>query len=273
MNQETGIQITSQTPTEQEAAVAVVTTKLYPLDQSEFAIKINLKPNADVPVYVTHYLRRPTLSELLDRDKATITEIETLSKSESIINANTDAANVALYDKIAVAISGYPLPDGQPKEARRSVSGELVGKIPASHKLTALRGLYASECVVEESDALVYGLDCDTVVIKQMIGWHDEPDYVLRHTLQMPSEKQRLDYARKATQTRYVGTGKKQKLRIVTDLRAAVTLYDELFVRLDGAVVLYQSELPSAFLATLDPQFKQQVITALMSVFEESLSD
>lgn len=271
---ETGTQTTYQTPIEPEAAVAVDNAaNLYPLDQSEFEIKINLKPNADVPVYVTHYLRRPTLVELLDRDKAVVTEIETLSKSESIINANTDAANVALYDKIALAIAGYPLSDGQPKEARRSITPELVARVPATHKLTALRGLYATTCEVEDSDALVYGLDCDTVVVRQEIGWHDEPDYVLRHTLSMPSEKQRLDYARKASQTRYVGTGKKQKIRIVTNLRAAVELYDALLVQVDGGVIEGQPINGVVAMNRIDPQFKQQVITALMGVFEEALSD
>lgn len=270
---ETGTQTTFQTPTDNGAAAVAAgnAPNLFPLDQTENEIKINLKPGADVPVYVTHYLRRPTLTELLDRDKGVVTEIETLSKSESIINANTDAANVALYNKIALAIAGYPLPDGQPKEARRNLTPELVHKIPASHKLTALRGLYATSCEVEESDALVYGLDCDTVVIRQDIGWHDEPDYVLRHTLKMPSEKQRLDYARKASQTRYVGTGKKQKIRIVTDLRAAVELYDVLFASLEGASLSGGGR--AELLNAIDPQFKQQVISALMGVFEESLSD
>lgn len=230
----------------------------YPLDQQEITVEIQARGTT-----LTHQLRRPTFSELQERESQIVYETEEVSRDEDAINADDETANARLWDKIALAVTGYR-GAGLSSDAvtPTPVTPELAARIPASHKATAIRALYISACEVEPSEGEGFDLDGETFTVKQTIG---EEAYTLRHTLAAPTEAQRREYRQKATRTTFARGSRKVKARVSTSLKVYVELYDALFVSLEGA--------SSSEKSLVDPIFKRQVITALMSNYESSLSD
>ena len=57
----------------------------YPFDAESVEVHINARPGGDTPFIVSHRLRKPTLIELLDREKAINLEIVEESPREERI--------------------------------------------------------------------------------------------------------------------------------------------------------------------------------------------
>lgn len=245
------------------ATVKAAVNAAYPLDVTEFEINVETKPG----VICVHKLRKPTLDELVKREEMSVYETEEIDKGQDRVIVDDERANVGLWDKIAVSVKNYSADGGW-----LTVTPELAARIPGPHKVTAIRGLYTTSCEVISSgdDAGYYSLDGEEFVIQQEIGTNSEaPDYIIHHTLRQPTEGERQDYRRRASSTVLVRGTKKTRARVVTNLRAAVELYDKLFIRAEGFSGIEADKL----LRHIDPMWKRQVVVALMQTFESSLSD
>lgn len=246
-----------------EYKVKAAVNAAYPLDVTEFEINVQVKPG----VVCVHKLRKPTLDELVKREELSLYETEEIDKGQDKVIVDDERANVALWDKIAIAVQNYS-PDGEWRE----VTPELAARIPGPHKVTAIRGLYSSTCEVISSgeDLGYYNLDGEEFIVQQEIGTNSEaPDYIVHHTLRQPTESERQEYRRRASSTVLVRGSKKTRARVVTNLKAAVELYDKLFISADGFTGVDADKV----LRHIDPIWKRQAVVALMQTFESSLSD
>lgn len=149
---------------------------LYPLDQTEFTIEIKAGKHA-----LGHKLRKPTLSELIERENDSFYETESVNDTEEKVNAEDEAANVRLWNKIIESVRGYKMSksDPTPPNAWITPDDTLKAAIPASHKATAVRGLYQFSTELEtggEEEGFV--LSGDTWTVKQTFGDPDFPDFI-----------------------------------------------------------------------------------------------
>lgn len=251
-----------------EAAKAPLTDspKLYPLDQQEFEIEITAGKHK-----LFHKLRRPSEAELLQRESETAYETEAINDTEEKVNADDEAANARLWDKIAIEIKGYRKA-GEPVTAAdiwTPVADDWRAMIPASHKATAIRSLYQFTCELEQADDDGFVVGAETFTVKQTFGSADFPDYVVRHILKAPTESQRHEFRRKSADVRFTKGAKRMRTKVVTHLRAHIELYDALLTGLDGT----NNEYPSPAAPKIDPIWKRSVIDALMRHFEASVGN
>ena len=235
----------------------------YPLDQDRFTIQIHANGKT-----LTHVLRRPTFSELSERDQQSVYETEEVSADQDTITLDDERANANLWNKIAVSVSGYKT-QGHRADETITVTPDIAEKIPAAHKATAIRGMYSFTASVEAAEDDGFDLDGENFTIAQTMGDADAPVYVIRHTLRQPTEGERQDYKKKASRTLYSRGTKRTRARIVINLKASVELYDKLFVEVDGVEYTGAQAIQTA----IDPAWKRQVVSTLMSSFESSLSD
>ena len=237
----------------------------YPLDQGQFLIEIEANGKT-----LAHTLRQPTLDDLTTRENLVVYETEEIADGQDAVRADTERADAALWDRIAVSVRGYRTATHSPEDTIE-VTPEIAAKIPTAHKATAIRGLYTSTCEVEQSEDEGFNLDGELFTVRQELGKGETPDFIVRHILRQPTEGERQEYRRKAAQTVLVRGAKRTKARVQTNLKASVDLYDKCFVELSGA---FTPETDRAkILRQIDAMWKRQVIVALMQSFESSLSD
>src|SRR5262245_7840139 len=204
----------------------------YAFDADFISVPINARPSAENPVIVYHKLRKPTLGELIERENQIKYELVEISSREDEIQTEDESANARLWDKIAVAVKGY-----RGAEDWRDLTDEDKAGMRSGHKSAAIRALYAGTCEVEgDEDGISIG--ADTWTVKQSIthgGRKDPPEFVVRHILREPTEAERVKFKRSASSTSYVKGAKTPQVRIKTNLRAFVELYDALIQRIEGA--------------------------------------
>jgi hypothetical protein len=234
---------------------------LYPLDQTEFRVEIETKRGTCI-----HWLRKPTLEQLIAREAATISEREAYAPGEYTFTIDDEKANAALWDKIALRVKGYRT-SSFTADQEIEVTPEIAAKIPSDHKLTAILGNYALSSTLEETEEEGFNLDGEIYVIKQEIGVGETPAYTIHHTLRQPTEGERQTYKRKSVQTVLIGGSRKDKAKLITNLRAATELYDNLFISIDGVSGASDPK------KQVDPLWKRSAIQALMNAFEAGLSD
>lgn len=250
--------------------------RLYEFDAEYTDVPIIAKPSGDNPTIVYHRLRKPTLQELLDRESQISYEMVELNSREEEIKADDETANVKLWDKIIMSVMGYK----NAPEWRELTEEEKAAMRPG-HKTTAIRTLYASNCEIEGDEEGV-SIGPDTWTVRQEIGLSkDQLDYVVRHILREPTEAERGKFKRAASSTSYIKGAKKQQVRVRTNLRAYIELYDALIENIAGGTVLGSPWLgqgqvmvePRLFVMSIDPIWKRQVIQCLTATLEAQMSD
>ena len=255
----------------------IAPSSLYPLDQTEVTVVIKAGKHT-----LSHKLRKPTLSELVERENDSFYETEAVSDTEEKVNAEDEQANARLWDKIAISVRGYKISKGDSIADALPVTDELKKLIPASHKAMAIRSAYQYSAEIEAGEDEGFVLSGDTWTIKQVIGDPDAPQYVIRHILKTPTEQQRREFRRRSADVRFSKGLKRLKTKVVTHLKAYVELYDALLVALDGVSFNGQSwqtftaktaEEMGAMVRAVDPIWKRSAIDALMRGFEASASD
>lgn len=250
-----------------EAVQLAEEPKLFPLDQAEFEVAIST-PN----LTLRHRLRKPTLAELIERDQQTPYETEEVSSGEDRLNIDDEGPNAKLWDKIAVSVTGYR-GHGLVVNQWGEITAEIAALIPSGHKSAAIRGLYQASFEIEQADEEEgFALGGGYYPLKQTFG-----AYEIRHNLRAPTEAERRDFRRKASETRFARGSRKIKTKLLTNLKAYVALYDALFVSIDRAVIsgepFSHSGQRQAFLDAIDPIWKRGAVDCLMRSFEASLSD
>lgn len=244
---------------------------LYAFDAPFTEVPFYARPNAEKPHVVYHRLRKPTLKELIDRESRITYEMVEVSSREDEIRADDEAANAIFWNAIALAIKGY-----RGADEWRDLTDEDRAAMRPGHKTAAIRTLYAGTCEIEgDEDGVSIG--ADTWTVKQGIGIKDEPDFVIRHILREPTETERAKFKRTASSTSYVKGAKRAQVRVKTNLRAYVELYDALIQNVMGGTVggngLFTDGNFRQILPAIDPIWKRQVIQCLMATLEAQLSD
>lgn len=245
----------------------------YPLDQQE--ITVNIKAAGQV---LSHKLTRPTLAQLIEREDRTPIQSVSVSDTEEAIAGDSDdeTANAKMWDEIATEVKGYRL-GSEPKDVVgnwRTIA-ELKKYIPTAHKSGAIRAMYQSAVEMEKDEGEGFTLGAQEWTIMQTFGDPDFPSYLIRHVLRTPTEGERREFKRKATEVRFGKGSRKQTTKVLTKLRAYVETYDLLFVSIDGVSV--DEGVPTIdkakLLGLIDPIFKRQIVDCLMKEFDARASD
>lgn len=244
----------------------------YPFDAPSIDIQFNARPGSNAPVIISHRLRKPTLQELVDREKAINLEIVETSNREEQIVTDDDAANCQLWDRLIVEIKGYAgMPDWQP------VSDQQKAAMRPGHKRTAIVAMYAGSAQIVGSDEDEISLSMDTWTIQQLVGPDaDNPLYTIDHVLREPTESERAKFKRNASKVSFVRGAKRPRTKIGADLRAYVEIYDALVTSIDGGTVggkAFKDADRGPFLAAIDPTWKRVIVQTLMNAIEAALLD
>lgn len=244
-------------------------SKLYPFDLEFIAVSFNARPSGDKERLVHHRLRRPTFDELNEREGQVKYEMIALTSSKDELQTDDESANIRLWNKIVVAVRGYSGADDW-----RELSDEEKAQMRPSHKVMAVRGMYAGSCELE-GDPDYVPIGPATWTVRQSVGANeDRPDYVVRHTLREPTEAERMKF--KPSTTSYVRGARKLRVQVTTRLKPYAELYDALIERVEGATVSgrpFGGENRAQFLAAVDTMWKRQVVQCLMSALEAQLLD
>lgn len=244
----------------------------FAFDDDTVEVCFNATPKSEKENVVWHRLRRPTLEELLAREQQASTEMIEVNKREAEYISDDDPANIWLWEKVALAVKGYKeFPDWT------NLTPELKEKIWGGQKSLAIDAVYKTFCQVEDIDEGI-ALTGQEWVVRQSIGTNrDKPDYVVRYTLRQPTEAERREYRRTMGSTMVLKGKRKAHYKMGSNLKAYVKLFDALVIVVNGGTVQGQaflgSQNRSAFLAAIDPIFKQQVILTLMTSLDGELRD
>jgi hypothetical protein len=262
--------------TAKAVAKAVLTEperKLYPLDQLERTVAIEV-PSRNLTIL--HKLRRATIGELIERDTQTPFETEEINTSEDRMSIDDVEPNARLWDKTGLEVKGYRY-ESYKADDWIPVTSELAAQIPSGHKATAIRSLYQMTFELEMDEEAGFALGASTFVIKQTFG-----DYVIRHFLRAPTEAERREFRRKATETRFTRGSRKVRTKVVSHLRIYADLYDKAMTDIDGVAVddapinngsMAVSGNRALCLELMDAAWKRGVIDCLMRSLEASMSD
>jgi len=246
----------------EEQLVAKKDSKSYEMDKNPIVVTVNTVPSLEKPHYTKHVVRKPSFleEEARERDTPLITEDagKVDGKNASTMNMDDEPANIALYDKIILSLSGYALEaGGQPEEdilPERTVTfkGKDVAVrdlIPASHKNTVIRGMFPSDFSVDvDNQDFVFALGGGREWrIKQEIGGKvqqddgtlSDPDFTVYYTFREPTEIERKNYRSKAMNAVNMSDPKTGKMleRRSTNLRVMRDLFDGLIQGIEGATI------------------------------------
>jgi hypothetical protein len=241
----------------------------YAFDAREFEIAIEVR-RGETTYHFAHRLRRPTLEELLERDRAITYEVVEVDSRQDVIHFDVEAANARLWDKIAVFVQGYDFGDGGTAEDWRMVSDRDRERMLGTHKSRVILGLYQDETEPVEDD----GFSLETIRIRQTFGTVARSEVV--HTLRLPTEAERIKFKARSTQTQFIRGARKRHETIRSDLKSFIGFYDLLLVDIQGGTV---DGLPFAtarrgpFLAAIDPMWKRSVVQSLVNSLEANLRD
>ena len=243
----------------------------YPFDAPSVDVQINARPGGENPVIVTHRLRKPTLVELLDREKAINLEIVEENNREERIVTDDEQATCSLWDKIVLEVKGYKgIPDF------RSLTEGEKSTMRAGHKKTAVLAMYAGSAqIVGDEDEVSLGANSWT--IRQLVGPdQDKPLYTIDHILREPAESERAKFKRTASKVSFIRGAKRPRTKIGADLKAYVEMYDLLVTDIEGGTVKdkpFSQMERGAFIAAIDSTWKRIIIQTLMNALEASLLD
>lgn len=276
------------------------TTATYPMDMSPIEVKLLLYTSLEKSPSATHVMRKPTFEEEESRERKMPLITKDLGKVEgnnaSSMTIDDEPANVALYDKIALTVAGYALKSGEkPTDEPIPVTQEIetpkgmqtvLSLIPASHKSTAINGMFPSTFEVDLQDqefsfALGGGREWS---VKQEIGGKTKredgtlspPNFTVYYTFREPTEAERKKYRTRAiaavnVQEKEGGISERRS----TNLKVMRELFDALIVSVDGATIggkpIKISD--SEHLSNIPATFKKSAVIRLFNVLDADLEN
>lgn len=241
----------------------------YSFDARQFDIAIEVR-RGDVTYHFAHRLRRPTLEELLERERAITYEVVEVDSRQDVIHFDVEAANARLWDRIAEAVQGYDFGDGGAAEDFRPVQERERERMLGTHKSRVILGLYTDETEPIEDD----GFSLDSIRIRQTFGTVAHSAVI--HTLRLPTEAERIKFKARSTSTQFVRGARKRHETIRSDLKTFVGFYDLLLLDIQGGTVDgagYSTAGRGPFLAAIDPMWKRSVVQSLVNSLEANLRD
>ena len=150
--------------------------------------------------------------------------IEVTSREDQL-RTDDEEPNCRLWDKIILAVRGYDKADDW-----RTVTDDLKPQMRPGHKTTAIKGIYLGTCEIEDTgDGISFAEQLWTV--RQEIAGA----YTVRHTLREPTEAERVRFKRTASSTQNIRGAKKAHVKVVSNTRAYVELFDALWQGCEGA--------------------------------------
>lgn len=227
------------------------TQNLYPLDWNTTTVKL-------AKGRFTHTLNRPSNELLIERSDELAFEIP-IAKDGS-----------------------YSIPDATVQEeidakyAERIRAGEPTGykgTIPQAHLAAAFQGLFQNEIYVDE-DCDIFG---DEIVVIEEIGSGDEPDYVIKHFLRAPDEKE-LKKVRQKLSNGQMKPDKRRRQKYVekSKLRPIMAYYSAWFTRIEGAKIgdrPFAPERRDEFLSEINALTQFAVVKAIVQELTGNLLD
>jgi hypothetical protein len=256
----------------------------YILNSTEFRIPVNIAPAHEEAVWIYNKLRRPTIPELLTREKDSTTETKPVAGGESIIITNDRAANISLFKKICLSVQGHTS-DNQEQEA----SEALFKSLTSGWMNKAIVGLYAGAARLRWNREMAF-VDSDqnqALYVDHEFGTQELPDYVITWKFKKPDEIVMADFRLNSMKVSTGGGGRRAKSKLITDLAVAMRTFKELLDGVEGAVlavpkgdgeegfnfITYSADTRDEFIANVDPVLQRDAVQVVMDYMEGQLQD
>lgn len=266
--------------------------KSFPLDVPTIEVDIDVSSNPSVVKIVSARMRRATKDELAKREAMSLTEIVEANATEDDIVVEDERGNVFLFDTTVTAVRGFRL-KGEDKavvKEFRTPSEELLGEIYPTYKSAFVKGAYnvSAKMVDDDEEGVTLGGD-ETIPVNLTIGDEENPIIVIRFEVPEPSETERRNYSSKAVTLRQPKGSRKSRNRIISNIDAAVKLFDGLFAQSSASIedeagkfdVTVQGKTFAAtsgmsrqlFIDAIDPIYKRHIVAAAMAKYNAKVQD
>ena len=224
--------------------------KLYPLDWKTTDVKL-------AKGRFVHTLGRPSNELLLRRADELEVEVPIAKDGSYAIPDATEQEEIdARYsEEIRIETTGYN------------------GTIPTSHSSAAFQGLFQREIYVDP-DCDIFG---DEIIVLEEIGGDDEPDFVIKHIVRSPEEKELKKIRQKLNNGRlHPDKRGRQKYIEKAKLRSMMDYYSSWFLRMEGAKIderQYSPERREEFVNETNALTQMAVVKAVVQELTGNLLD
>lgn len=225
--------------------------KLYPLDWKTTEVRL-------AKGRFVHTLGRPSNELLLRRADELDIEIPIAKDGSYAIPDLT--AQEEIDAKYAEEIRA-----GEPKGYN--------GRIPKAHLAAAFQGLFQREIYVDP-DCDIFG---DEITVIEEIGNGDEPDFVIKHIVRAPDEKELKKVRQKLNSGRlYPDKRGRQKFVEKSNLRSMMSYYSAWLLRMEGVRIgnsPFSIEKRDEFVAETNALTQRRVVQVVVQELTGNLLD
>jgi len=255
----------------------------YVLNTSESIIPVNIAPAGETAHWIKCRLRRPTRDELFTRERESKIETKPIAGGQSIIITNDREANINLFRKIVLGVSGLTQ-DGR----EIPVGDQLFAAMETGWMNRAIQGYYSGSAKVRWNPAMAY-VDSDQrgfIFVTHEFGTQELPDYVADWKFKKPDELVMADFRLNSQKIATGGGGRRAKSTLITDLAVAERTFREIFSGVEGAAlavaneagdgltfISYSEETREEYIENIDPVIKRDAVQVVMDYLEGQLQD
>jgi len=227
--------------------------KLLELASSELAIPLKIT-QAGRSYHLRHILRPPRAADWFAYEAALKPEVEELPAPDGgdeisyRLHVRTTDAGLLLWERLALRVEGYTLPESGDADAGWRTL------IPLAHKEAAVRALTlvapASAPAPDGSNSDGFAVGCGEVAVELECVSAGVAYPRLVHFFRPPTVEAERAYRRLLAETLIVRGGRAPRTLLPARLPALVRLYDELILRAEGYAINLQ--LPESRLQLLE---------------------
>jgi hypothetical protein len=245
-------------------------------------------------------LARPVRDQILKHDQNATTTL-TQNNGRSVYRHRSIDSDARLFNAIVRASSTPLLSDRwhaeesdltdeerAARELKPVAAADLKepiegGLFTAEEKGVAIAGLYAAEYVIKEEAATVLTRNARArraITVLECIPNADNPQFVVKHVVQAPSQSQRDEIARCTEIQAETEKQKKGKgiFHIVSHLLQLEVLYDQMTGALEGAVLgeegrEFTPETAQEFFRFVSPVSKRNVVLTVHEEYQAELGE
>ncbi len=172
-----------------------------------------------------------------------------------------------MYNQLIIEVAGYKIDkiDEFPLEEFRQIGSGFIEKVQYRTKELVISDLHECYCWLQNSASLSE----DQRLIRQKIKRKSKL-YIIDHILRKPTDQESYDFRTQIIKANFSKDDKEREIIVMRlNLRAAVDLYDQLFVKIERATVeknVYQEETRTTFLREINPVYKFRVLEPLLNI-------